>query len=750
LIWNHWGSKPHDSDGKYTSGFEEEYERAKDRVSKKLMKNILLFFKSIPDVQVDDQGPSVKKVIKFREKCIARGKPLFKDFRSQLDFEPLVRAALESIGWREAKISRADTYDADESVRSPTNSEGRPDSFVQDLGLIGGSSARFFNELLQRSSEWDAVTPFEVARLRLIAASVNRSGNDELYLGNHDANLLFAKRNDIDFSDQEVRALVDTGVYGFDDQNVPLWHWLGRSSQPLAGFERIRLLAIVGEPDERANAIRILLRVGERTPSIESVFDRKAVVTSWLLRDRTKREIDAALEFLATNGDTHDLSILREIFDDVPPDRKDRVASTIVAMLATSRIADAFEELVTFDPDPIGENAVERLFSHPESIHTDTLKSCLMLKSNVIRRRCAKILLDRDEVDTRIAESLMTDGDPEVRLVAVESLVRLGKAPQEDTIKKALVQPESRGLLAFGGGDGGYENTAYYERYQANQLTKLSYGNLLERVKEASVYEELEVSVLYKRFTRKHLTEIRRNLKDGFKGYFEEKFKLFASTPGMTEKLLSGTRRLERFIRQRLTSNALDAVCAYGKSTELALVRKTIDEHEIDFSVPAIRFLARFGNWSDRDRILSFVEKYSHSDRNFSMFPLRQVGRAGHIAAALYAIGRHRLVDLLALELDTAVRRYLILQLSQSDLKRMSDEVMIAELSDEDDRFRKVFALRCVDSLTQARLRNLLDAYIAQDGHRYYNSIHWLDLGASMSRSAAKSVSKFELASFKE
>ena len=60
---------------------------------------------------------------------------------------------------------------------------------------------------------------------------------------------------------------------------------------------------------------------------------------------------------------------------------------------------------------------------------------------------------------------------------------------------------------------------------------------------------------------------------------------------------------------------------------------------------------------------------------------------------------------------------------------------MVLELmNDNDDQVRKVAALRCLEAFPKARLGKLLDVYVDQDEFRYYNVIHWLDLGVTMPR----------------
>ena len=198
---------------------------------------------------------------------------------------------------------------------------------------------------------------------------------------------------------------------------------------------------------------------------------------------------------------------------------------------------------------------------------------------------------------------------------------------------------------------------------------------------------------------------------------------------------------------ETLTSDAMDALCALASSKDLPLVR-TLDDNElvVDYLESALRFLSRFGDWSDKDRILSFTDRYRATSQTWLSLGASERNRP--IATALYAIGKSRLLDLLKLDMDTAIRRALLIVASQKDIDSLSDDIVMTELNNKDDQTRKVLALRCVEAMTQARIRKLLDKYVNQEGEQFYNSVHWLDLGASMARTAAKAVAKFELTKF--
>jgi len=77
LLWKRWGT----SSGHFSSGFEEEFELAKELKEKGQVKDIWLFFKEIPSENLTDPGIQLQKVLIFKEKVEVGRKLLFKTFK---------------------------------------------------------------------------------------------------------------------------------------------------------------------------------------------------------------------------------------------------------------------------------------------------------------------------------------------------------------------------------------------------------------------------------------------------------------------------------------------------------------------------------------------------------------------------------------------------------------------------------------------------------------------------------------------
>ena len=163
VLWNHWGSRPDDDESGYTSGFEEEFERARSRIDDGTMKDIALFFRVIPQAQLNDRGPSVTKVIEFKERCVREHKPLFKSFDNPIEFESLFRATIEEIGWREFEISSPPAENSPNPESSTNELRQQSTTVVSAACLIDQGAAKFIEGLIKRPSDEEATDAYDVA-----------------------------------------------------------------------------------------------------------------------------------------------------------------------------------------------------------------------------------------------------------------------------------------------------------------------------------------------------------------------------------------------------------------------------------------------------------------------------------------------------------------------------------------------------------------------------------------------------------
>ncbi|NKK00004.1 DUF4062 domain-containing protein [Rhizobium leguminosarum bv. viciae] len=741
VLWNKWGSRPSVEPDGYTSGFEEEYFRAQARIEDGQMKDMAIYFKEVEVPDGCEPGEDIRKVLAFRQKCIDEKKNFFKGFSDLYAFRDVVREKLEEIGWRETEVSSQVSVELDEAKRTPKADENTNETLASDAWLLDEEARRFLKGFTQRSPEWESTLPHEVARLRLMGTAVTRGGNDNSYLGNHDANLMFENFKDAALSNQEVRALVDCGVVGFQHQNVPLWGWLAKLEDERGIWRRIELLAGAGATDtEKKNAIDILKLGGQGIPSFNDVLDKKAMLGIWLDDTTSGQVFDAAVAHLLSNANKDDLPLIEEVGGRCSPHRRTKIEEAIVGILSRTSLDAALKRLVEKQVDKVDGALVDALFESPQSLSTTTVLSCLSAKSESVRLRAVKLLFERNEIKLDAAETLLTDSNHEIRLLAAESLIKQCRALRDDVAKKALriIKP-SNGLLAFSSRE--QTDDTYYDKYVVNRLAELDFAALKAKAQNAGPYDNAPLSVLYSKYPSKVVEEIRENLRDLFKGYFVKKVIEAEPLDAATEKKALAVYPL---IRKPLCVDALAALCHVGKAQDLDLVRMVIEKLELDATDATLDYLARFGDWSDIERIKKMG---SYSKTRPTLLGMLDVKLPSQKASTIFALGKGRLADLLALDLDSSIRIALAKRLPNKVLLSLKDELLLRELGRDDDRYRSIFALRCVQTLSKARVSSLMDKLFDSE-RRFYNSVHWLDLGAAFPSRLAKKIADRALSEF--
>lgn len=83
LLWKRWGTPT----GKYSSGFEEEYEFAKELNEKRGTPQIWLYFREIPEEMLKDPRRQLQKVLQFRKKIEREHAFLYTSYLKEKDWK---------------------------------------------------------------------------------------------------------------------------------------------------------------------------------------------------------------------------------------------------------------------------------------------------------------------------------------------------------------------------------------------------------------------------------------------------------------------------------------------------------------------------------------------------------------------------------------------------------------------------------------------------------------------------------------
>jgi hypothetical protein len=215
LLWEHWGH----ATGTHSSGFEEEFERAKARNQKTGEPQVWLVFKEPRAAKLTDLGPQLSAVLAFREKQIAANEVLFYRVKDTNEWERFLFARLTehlldlSLKEQSAQQQRAVTS-------SPITQSTNSVEVQEQENLLTGSKGQALNQIAQgyqilgrliekkhlefAAGEEDVLKEFEAARLHLLSSTWMSKRYTGETLGTHEINQLYRYRSELQTASAET------------------------------------------------------------------------------------------------------------------------------------------------------------------------------------------------------------------------------------------------------------------------------------------------------------------------------------------------------------------------------------------------------------------------------------------------------------------------------------------------------------------------------------------------------------------
>jgi hypothetical protein len=735
VLWNRWGSRPSSEASQFTSGFHEEFSRSLSHLESAKMKDLALYFRTIEiptGFMPDDQA---QKVIAFRNELIEGKKVFFKDYSQLADFKDLVRAKLIEIGWREYRLSLPEERQGETSKQPPDEVPERNDAKLEVKRLIDGEAKDFIVELSGRTQD-AATSSAEVARFRLIASALYRHGNDNSFLGAHDANLMLKHFSDASLSPQEVQALVESGVYHYRTRTAPLWRWLSHKHWKIGAFDQIILISVFGSELLRSQALNILR---DAKVSLDgNVVATEVVLENWLLDSNEESVFESACAYLGVCIDDAGLKIIEKIAPNLNDARSKKLEQALLVAHARLSPEDGLRRVIVGAFDKVDAACLQMIFQSSNSLPTTLLVSALDARAEQVRLRALKVLIARSAVPLSQLAVLLTDSNHEVRLLAVEEFHRTGNPLPDEVVKKTLaLEKRSFGLLGF---STQADNSVmkYYDEFLANRLAELDYEALLKRMLSEGVFCEAELRAISRKYLRKVAPMLRENLRDRFTSFFEAALAVSLSNLAPNSTFLPRLRNVSATVRRDYMSIALDAICRLNEGSDIDLVRAVLSDGDIVGTSPIVHYLGRRGNWSDIQLIISMKDS---SSSEWSILDFGRVHLFAEKTEAILSLSKDRLADFFSYEMDFTLKAEVVRRLPRTAIASLTETLLLRELSSSADVYRVAVAKRCIECLPKSSIRKLLASYLNLDDGSYYNVIHWLDLGASFPESVAKRVS---------
>jgi hypothetical protein len=740
MLWKRWGTPP-GKDSIFFSGFEEEYETsfAKWRTQKK--PHISLFFKSIDEEAKRDPGPQLAKVLEFQTRVTQQQEILHKAFSNLREFETRVRECITSyvLGlYKEERLRVA------EQTQSPPTDKGQkaigeeqPPATQTPLSAEG---SQFLHDFLSRTdAEGDEskISNAEVARFRLLASVIAQPGNDDTVLGVHDANILYVDKGALKLSRKETTELFNCGLDHLKTENVPIWYWLHKTD--FVGRDILPFYTVFRGPNKRKASTLEIMRKLRLQISADNPPSRKDLASIWLGSNAAEEVRTAALSYFADCGVDSDLPSIRAEYD-----RGDyRTAST--AMDAIVRInlrqsrSRAIAVLFELQPESVNQKLVAEVFAHAKALDEPILLQAAEHRSPAIRLEGVRELRRRSKLGTELAEKLLDDTDPDVRFEAILALTHAGRTFSADEARRVLVKPVIAGLFSLAAGQDPRGNELF-KRWQSQTWHAMPLVQLRAIVDASTMVDREPYFVIAQREFAKHSDKLRADVDDQFRTYFADGLREIADKIGRDryERLLT----LGDSIRRQLMRDALNVLCARGEVEDLPRVRKASADGFVGYTEKDIDYMRKIGEWEDISLIISLVERPDYS----AGLLLGSGNDANYRAAAeaVRVLAKDRIDEVLRIDMPSRMQELLIRMTSDQAFRSLSDATIDRLLVSSSDTVRKIAALKVVRAFASKRLQAVLARYLALE-RRYYNVMHWLDLGASFPRMAAVKVATQEI-----
>jgi hypothetical protein len=718
LLWKWWGQQT----GKYSSGFEEEFERVKARHKEQGEPEIWLFFKTIDPDSLKDPGPQLVSVLAFREAQIALREVLFKEVGSTEDWrkelyeglsEYLVKIALSAQNSQRQLATTAPVLSAENAEVGSSSDAKSLERIPQQLTVVSSLLARAIGEgKLDFSREnTNLLHEFEVVRLYLLSATwMSRRYTAEL-LGTHEINLLYKHRKELESTTAERFLLLRT-VVGSGGSLAPGWFWFRRLTPEQVTGWLITLSAKDSAGGVRARAMGMLASAGIRIS--------KSAWRSLPFSDDSLAVQDQAYEYLVRMGDEDALTLLDSLEADGhdPSDGSIRVARLkLLARLDPSKaLTDAIRK-----EEYISDSEMRILEKGFSTVDEGVLLKGIESSVEQVRKLSLEELIRRNLVTIPIASELAHDPSAAVRAKAFESLAKAGALPDFGEVRKRLSEEDSSvaagkttlyGLMSAHLPTAEPDSDSIIVTFYRTQ----SIDYLLKAVDWYSVDGPLAYQALVQDHYEQFSSQLRADLLDGFSRIKRESVERKNEEFG-AEVWRRVAAELDKYddSRQRwFTKSALIALAASGSASDAELARPYLSHSDVFLRDAARAVICEFGGAEDLDELVKITtDAWGDLRQTAASAALRLSPRPLEVA---YELTKNS---------DSEVVRIAFGWLFAQDSQDVKD-FFLGLLHDENDTNR-VRALHYFSRwVTRSELEEFLEIYITGETY-YYDVVTWLD-----------------------
>ncbi len=710
LLWKRWGQ----STGKFSSGFEEEFNRARDRRSAGSGEpEIWLFFKNIEEDFLSDPGEQLQRTLSFRQQIQESREVFYKEFVNNDEWERMFQDLLLQHILKNAvdfftQIQILDSQPPtsmklSDATRLSETGETYEFPHELDQAIKKMSDAIKYNNLMEKT---------DISRLHLAVFSWMSQTTTEV-LSNHDINQIYLFREGYKLLSRE-RMLVFRTIISDKYDYVPGWYWLIEQDV----FDYKNVLAFQAMFDNNSDV---------RVRSLEFLSDNKIIQPSANLSrddflseivtiDASKEIVSAALGYLDSIGTAEDVQLLEQFVANPENENYKKAMVVYIDLLAPQDIDKAFRFVL--EKTQAQEYELIMLIDEKmDKINFTLLVEGVHHHNKYIRLFSARELYSRHMLSFDEAEVLKTDSWAPIREVAFKTIIRLGKVVEVKELKESFKDISSTTdrilyptLVSKTNPDVDLEDIIFelFCTYSKEDLLKrsnniFSNGNIAYQALMHKYYDELSDKIV-------------DDINTDFKAVLDNSIKLFSEQLGdqANEVVDNLQGQLGEFVISTYIAKALSEIERHEDVRVLEAARRHLDSRFNGAKYYALKMLQKIGNEQDVKKIIE-VARTSYGVVKDLAFEV----------ALLLSENSVELIKENLLSKDSvAIKASFDAVMNQENIQ--IEDTLKSLLYDDNNSARLIAVYYFVNKLSRKDLEVLLQNYF-REGMYYYDVICWLD-----------------------
>jgi len=607
LLWKRWGQPS----GKYSSGFEEEYERARSRRKETEAPEIWLIFKTVDEESLRDPGPHLAKVLQFRKMQSALGEILYSevgdldDWKRKLNgwlldyilklhsaaSEPIEPPASSPSVTATVVPASDHTVDSLQSIAVPTQLNEAAEALLQVVKA---------GEIEPLEGGEKPLDEFQVARVFLLSATWMFGRFTGQTLGTHEINLLYKHRELLEATRPEQVQLFRSLITDGGDV-TPGWFWFTSMTLDNLSDWLISIANSDSSADVRTSSVRLL-----RNAHIELPKDLWPALP---MGDESESVRSETYAYLGELGDENTAESLANIAStDGGPLGSVAAREARLSILLRLRPVETFSEIVQSN-DYISDGRIRQLERIATGVGQEYLLKALESDWQPVRKLALTELSRRAPLARDIAEKFTKDQSLEIRGIAFQELAKQGYPLDFDAVRKSLTSEESHqnNLLSLSS----LLSAKQSPGVDADSIVLAFYrSQSSESVLQAVDWYSIEGTLAYKSLAVDHYDAVRdclrADLENGFSRIRHQSVAAIESRFGAktAEEVVERFSRLEDFIRSQFTEAALNGLAVNGEAADIRFGRQFSSSENSSIKLAAVRITSRFGTEEDAPLLL--------------------------------------------------------------------------------------------------------------------------------------------------